>query len=110
MEAETGLIMKQRLQNLWRCWPEVASLFPETNGCILRALPGDMGAGNSSGCGQFSNPGYGVLHVMPPHLTNTHDCCCQAALDKENALTAVAAEEISRLVPRATFLQGTGRL
>lgn len=30
---------------------------------------------------------YRVLHVMPPHLTNTHDCCYQAALDKEKMLT-----------------------
>lgn len=71
-------------------------------------LAGNMGAENSSSCGQISNPGYGALHVMPPHLTNTHNCC-PAALDKENVLTAVAAEEISRLVPRATLLQGTGR-
>lgn len=30
---------------------------------------------------------YRVLHVMPPHLTNTHGCCYQAALDKKNMLT-----------------------
>lgn len=110
MEAETGLIMKQGLQNPWRCWPEVPRLFPETNGCIFWMLAGDTGTGDSSSCGHLSSPGYGVLHVMPPHLTNTHDCCCQAALDKENVLTAVAAEEISWLVPRATFLQSTGSL
>lgn len=102
MEAVTGLIMKQGLQNLWRCWPEVPSLPPGTNGCRFWILAGDTGTGNSSSCGHLSNAGHGVLHVMPFHLTNTHDCCCQAAVDKENVLTAVAAEEISRLVPRAT--------
>lgn len=107
MEAETGLIMKQGLQNLLA---RVPSLFPETNRCILWMLAGDMGAGSSSSCGQLYNPGYEVLYVTPPHLTNTHNCCCQDALDKEIVLTAVAAEEISRLVPRATLLQGTGRL
>lgn len=86
LEAEAELIMKQGLQNLWRFWPEVPSLFPQTNGHILWMLAGDTWAGKSPSCRQLYNPGYGVLHVMPSHLTNTHDCCCQAALDKENVL------------------------
>lgn len=47
---------------------------------------GDVWAGKSPSYGQTDNPGYGVLHVMPLHLANTHDCCCQAALDKQNVL------------------------
>lgn len=87
LEAEAEQITKHGLWNLWRFWPEVPDLFPETNGHILKMSTGDVWAGKSPSCGQTDYPGYGVLHVMPPHLANTHDCCCQTALDKENVLT-----------------------